>query len=75
MLHQLTHNCTSSRTLTAGHATCLTRIPVRSLLSLQAIMVRTEAQHIKFVVELYDKCHETCQQYIEFLQVGLQLPK
>lgn len=35
----------------------------------QAIMVRTEAQHIKFVVELYDKCHETTTQYIEFLQV------
>lgn len=39
----------------------------------QAIMVRTEAQHIKFVVELYDKCHETTTQYIEFLQVGFEV--
>ena len=34
--------------------------------------VKTEAQHIKFVVELYDKCQETCQQYIEFLKVRRQ---
>jgi hypothetical protein len=33
------------------------------------VQVRTEAQHIKFIVELFDKCHETTQQYITFLQV------
>jgi hypothetical protein len=32
--------------------------------------MQTQAQHIKFVVELYDKCHETCVQYIQFLQVS-----
>jgi hypothetical protein len=34
--------------------------------------MQTQAQHIKFVVELYDKCHETCIQYIQFLQVSYQ---
>lgn len=33
------------------------------------LQLQTQAQHIKFVVELYDKCHETTQQYISFLQV------
>eukprot|EP00798_Chlamydomonas_sp_ICE-L_P015991 gene15991-22125_t len=33
--------------------------------------VRTEAMYIKFVVELYDKCQETCLQYIEFLKAAL----
>lgn len=31
--------------------------------------IHTEAQNIKFVMSLYDKCHETCFQYLEFLQV------
>lgn len=35
------------------------------------LQMQTQAQHIKFVVELYDKCHETCVQYIQFLQVSL----
>lgn len=40
---------------------------------LQIIMIQTESSHIKFVVELYDKCHETLRQYIKFLEVGAWL--
>jgi len=61
--------------------TCQTPLPPRAFkdtytgtqharTSALRLQVHTQAQHIKFVVELYDKCHVTTQQYIQFLQVG-----
>ena len=35
------------------------------------ILLNTRADHIKFLVELYDKCQETCQQYADFLKAAL----
>lgn len=57
---------------TACQASSEVLAPRGALLDAQ---IQTQAQHIKFVVELYDKCHETCVQYIQFLQVCMMPPR
>ena len=33
------------------------------------IATQTNSRHVKLIAEMYDKCQETCKQYIGFLQV------
>eukprot|EP00887_Chlorella_sp_A99_P001761 scaffold19.g1761.t1 len=48
-------------------------LPLLILLAQQRklIVLQTQSPHLKLIAELYDKCHETCTQYAEFLQHAL----
>ncbi|KAG1660029.1 hypothetical protein FOA52_010014 [Chlamydomonas sp. UWO 241] len=48
-------------------------LPLLVLIAQQrhVIATQTESKHVKLIAEMYDRCQETCKQYIRFLQNAL----